>query len=199
MGSRELKKAATRQALVDAAARLFAERGVEGTTMEDIARAAGTSRTSVFNYFGYKEMILCELGARYVAEIAGRAHSTSQFQPTSPRELLLELVDTLAEIAERDPVILAAVARETIHQDPERRRLAAETMRYGEIVDATIQALIDSGELRDPSQRDTYARMMVDMVAGTVIRAGGDFPLSSLRSELHRAVDIMLDGVRARS
>ena len=50
-----------------------------------------------------------------------------------------------------------------------------------------------------PSQRDTYARMMVDMVAGTVIRAGGDFPLSSLRSELHRAVDIMLDGVRSHS
>jgi hypothetical protein len=41
--------------------------------------------------------------------------------------------------------------------------------------------------------------MMVDMVAGTVIRAGGDFPLSSLRSELHRTVDIMLDGIRAHS
>ena len=63
LGSRELKKAATRKALIDAAARLFAERGVEGTTMDDIARAAGTSRTSVFNYFGYKEMILCEIGA----------------------------------------------------------------------------------------------------------------------------------------
>lgn len=199
MGSRELKKAATRQALVDAAARLFAERGVERTTMDDIARAAGTSRTSVFNYFGYKEMILCELGARYVAEIAGRAQRSSQSKPRSAREMLLELVDTLAEIARRDPVILAAVARETIHQDPERRRLAAETMRYGEIVDATIDALVASGELRDPSQRDTYARMMVDMVAGTVIRAGGDFPLSRLRSELHRAVDIMLDGVRAHS
>jgi hypothetical protein len=37
--------------------------------------------------------------------------------------------------------------------------------------------------------------MMVDMVAGILIRAGGDFPRRSLRAELHRAVDIVLDGV----
>ncbi|HEX2141825.1 MAG TPA: TetR family transcriptional regulator, partial [Candidatus Limnocylindria bacterium] len=49
MGKRERRKAETREALIDAAARLFAEQGVEGTTMDDIARAAGTSRTSVFN------------------------------------------------------------------------------------------------------------------------------------------------------
>ena len=73
MGIRERKKASTRRALVDAAAQLFAERGVEATTMDDIARAAGLSRTSVFNYFGYKEMILCEIGARYVQEVAGPA------------------------------------------------------------------------------------------------------------------------------
>ena len=71
MGIRERKKADTRRALVDAASELFAERGVQATTMDDIALAAGMSRTSVFNYFGHKEMILCEIGARYVSEIAG--------------------------------------------------------------------------------------------------------------------------------
>src|ERR1044071_676499 len=71
MGVRERKKATSRKILVDAAAKLFAERGVEATTMDDIARAAGMSRTSVFNYFGYKEMLLCEIGARYVQEVAG--------------------------------------------------------------------------------------------------------------------------------
>ena len=71
MGIRERKKADTRRALVDAASELFAERGVQATTMDDIAEAAGMSRTSVFNYFGHKEMILCEIGARYVSEIAG--------------------------------------------------------------------------------------------------------------------------------
>src|SRR5918998_655134 len=103
MGSRELRKAATREALIDAAARLFAERGVERTTMDDIARAAGSSRTSVFNYFGYKEMILCEIGARYVAEIAGTAQAAVA-RKRSPKQQLLDMVDALAEIAARDPV-----------------------------------------------------------------------------------------------
>lgn len=194
VGSRELKKAATREALIDAAARLFAERGVERTTMDDIARAAGTSRTSVFNYFGYKEMIVCEIGARYVAEIAGKAQ-LAEGRQRSPKKQMQEMVDTLADIAERDPVIISAVARELMHQDPERRRQAAETMGYGEIVNGTLDGLAAAGLLREPSRRDSYARAMVDIVAGVLIRAGGDFPLRSLRAELHRSVDVMLEGV----
>ena len=73
MGIRERKKASVRERLVDAAAQLFLERGVDGTTMDDIAAAAGTSRTSVFNYFGYKEAILVEIGARYVRAIGAQA------------------------------------------------------------------------------------------------------------------------------
>jgi AcrR family transcriptional regulator len=193
VGSRALKKAATRQALVDAAARLFAERGVEGTTMDDIARAAGTSRTSVFNYFGYKEMILCEIGARYVAEIAGTARA-SRSRRSSARALLIDMVDTLAAIAQRDPVLLAAVAREMTHPDPVRRSQASETIGYGEIVDTTMDALQETGQLRDGRLRDSYARMIVDMVAGVLIRAGGDFPMDRLRTELHRNVDLFLNG-----
>jgi AcrR family transcriptional regulator len=191
MGSRELKKAATRKALVDAAARLFTQRGVDGTTMDDIARAAGTSRTSVFNYFGYKEMILCEIGARYVAELAGTSSAAAR---RSPRRRLVDMADTLAEIAMRDPQLVSAVAREMTHSDPERRRRAAETMRYGEIVDQTMDALREAGLLRDPRLRDSYARMMVDLVSGALIRAGGDYPMEQVRAELHRVVDLFLDG-----
>lgn len=194
VGSRELKKAATRTALIDAAARLFAERGVEGTTMDDIARAAGTSRTSVFNYFGYKEMILCEIGARYVAEIAGTARA-SRSRRTSPRALLMDMVDTLAAMAERDPALLAAVAREMTHPDLERRRQASETIGYGSIVGETMDSLEETGQLRDPSLRDSYARLIVDMTAGTLVRAGGEIPTGRLRTELHRNVDVFLSGV----
>ena len=198
MGSRELKKAATRTALVDAAARLFARRGVDGTTMDDIARAAGTSRTSVFNYFGYKEMILCEIGARYVAEIAGTADA-SRVRRRAPRALLIDMVDTLAEIAARDPVIVAAIAREMTHPDPKRRRQASETMGYPAVVDTTLDVLEDAGQLRDRRLRESYARMILDMVAGALVRVGGDFPMSQLRAELHRNVDVFLSGATSTS
>jgi hypothetical protein len=67
-------------------------------------------------------------------------------------------------------------------------------MRYGEIVDQTMDALREAGLLRDPRLRDSYARMIVDLVAGALVRAGGDYPLEQVRGELHRVVDLFLDG-----
>lgn len=197
MGSRELKKAATRAALVDAAAELFAQRGVDATTMEDIARAAGTSRTSVFNYFGYKEMILCEIGARYVADLLGTAQS-AQSQHRTPRGLLLDLVDTLVAISERDPTLVSAVAHEMMHPDPERRRQANLTMGYGFLIDGILDAFEQAGQLRDPRCRPSYGRMILDMTTGALIRVGGDFPRSRLRTELRRNVDVFLSGATGR-
>jgi AcrR family transcriptional regulator len=192
---RERRKAATREALIDAAARLFAERGVEGTTMDDIARAAGTSRTSVFNYFGYKEMLLCEIGARHVEEVRARANGTRSRR--SPRNNLYALTDALADLALREPELVTAVAREMTHPRPERRRAAAERMRYGELVDEALDMLSEGGRLREPRRRDAYARAVVDLMAGALVRAGGDFPRERLRGELRAKVDLFLDGALA--
>lgn len=57
-GLRERKKAATRQALYEAAVRLAAEHGVEHLTVEAIADAANVSRRTFSNYFASKEQAL---------------------------------------------------------------------------------------------------------------------------------------------
>ncbi|GAA3742933.1 AcrR family transcriptional regulator [Spinactinospora alkalitolerans] len=46
------------RAVVVTALRLFAERGYEATTMDDIAVAAGVSRSTLFRHFGSKDDIL---------------------------------------------------------------------------------------------------------------------------------------------
>ncbi|AUG82106.1 TetR family transcriptional regulator [Kitasatospora sp. MMS16-BH015] len=51
MGRRERKKAATRQALADAALRLFTERGYEEVGVREIADAADVSVTTLFKHF----------------------------------------------------------------------------------------------------------------------------------------------------
>lgn len=51
MGRRERKKAETRRALSEAAARLFLERGFEEVTVAEVAEEADTAVTTLFNHF----------------------------------------------------------------------------------------------------------------------------------------------------
>lgn len=76
-GLRERKKARTRQALSDAATRLFAERGFEAVTVADIAAAADVGVGTVFNYFRAKEDLFFDradtMEDALVAAVATRA------------------------------------------------------------------------------------------------------------------------------
>jgi AcrR family transcriptional regulator len=53
--------ARTRQQLLDAALDQFAQRGFHATVVDDIARAAGVSRATLYQYFDSREQIVTEL------------------------------------------------------------------------------------------------------------------------------------------
>ncbi|MGY1580312.1 TetR/AcrR family transcriptional regulator [Streptomyces sp. MN13] len=59
-GRREAHKAATRKALQEAAHRMFEERGYAGTTVRDIAAAAGVTERTFFRYFPSKEDLVLD-------------------------------------------------------------------------------------------------------------------------------------------
>jgi AcrR family transcriptional regulator len=65
--------ASTRDLLLDAAARLFAERGVDNVSIADIVRAAEQRNTSAVHYhFGNRDEILRALMLRHVDDLAAR-------------------------------------------------------------------------------------------------------------------------------
>ncbi|MFI9048108.1 TetR/AcrR family transcriptional regulator [Streptomyces sp. NPDC053427] len=62
-GRRERKKALTRQALADAALRLFTERGYDNVGVREVAEAADVSLSTLFKHFPGKEALVFDLDA----------------------------------------------------------------------------------------------------------------------------------------
>ena len=54
----------TKDKLIDVARKLFAQKGVENTTMNDIAIASGFGRRTLYTYFDSKEEIFMSYNAR---------------------------------------------------------------------------------------------------------------------------------------
>ncbi|MCZ9347518.1 TetR/AcrR family transcriptional regulator [Streptomyces sp. TRM76130] len=98
-GRRERKKAATRQAIADAALRLFLERGYDQVSVRDVAEAADVSVTTVFKHFSGKEALVFDQeesnDAALVAAVRERPPGTSV-----PDALRAHMLATWLPIAE---------------------------------------------------------------------------------------------------
>lgn len=94
-GLRERKRAETRGAIVRAATRLFLERGVAKTSIDDIAAEAGVARRTYFLHFPSKEDVLFHYLEGHVRRAAG---ALGDLPPSADaglgvRAMMAELVD----------------------------------------------------------------------------------------------------------
>ncbi|WP_258348747.1 TetR/AcrR family transcriptional regulator [Saccharopolyspora gregorii] len=80
-GLRERKKRATRQALQQAAVRLFREHGAISVTVEDICAAAEVSPRTFFNYFAAKEEVLVPWDPQTIAGTPQRVVDRPSVEP----------------------------------------------------------------------------------------------------------------------
>ncbi|WP_392895103.1 TetR/AcrR family transcriptional regulator [Streptomyces sp. LN699] len=87
-GRRERKKAATRQAIADAALSLFLERGYDAVGIREIADAADVSTTTLFKHFPVKEALVFDEDADQEARLlaAVRERPPGQSIPAALRE-----------------------------------------------------------------------------------------------------------------
>ncbi len=77
IGRRAQKKQETTNALIEAADKLFQERGFDATTVEDIAAAANISRRTFFRYFPTKEMVVFPYHEDRLADFLEALHAHS--------------------------------------------------------------------------------------------------------------------------
>ena len=91
---RELNKERRRTAILDAARLGFARDGVQATTMDDIAKDAQVSRTTLFNYFAGKGEILDHLVMEMHQDFFARIEECRKATPDVAERIMTAFVST---------------------------------------------------------------------------------------------------------
>jgi AcrR family transcriptional regulator len=149
-GLRERKKQRTREAIIEAALRLFDERGFEHTTIADIAEAADIAPRTFFGYFRSKEDVaFADFPADFEA-LAGRLRDRDENETAieALRSFIAEALEQ-ANLADERELCRKRVIKQSEVLDAHRRAL------MGRMEDLLAEALArdfgnQPGDLRPP-------------------------------------------------
>lgn len=193
---REEYAEATRQALVEAAGDLFAERGYAATSIEDIARAARVTRGALYHHFTGKQDVFEAVFEDLETRIVQRFPTFDAAQePGAVWQQVLAAFDAALDIC-----LEPRFQRIVLLDGPavlgwQRWRALAERYELGLIRDA-LTALVAAGLLR-PQPADLLARVLFAALseAALTIAAADDQPRT--RAEAGALLGLLLEGLRA--
>jgi len=189
--------------VLDAALKLFIERGFAATRVEDIAGEAGLSKGAVYLYFPSKEAILEGLVKRAVLPVANSALGVLQNYVGDPRPVIATALKLVAGRLSDDKLIAIPrlLIREMINF-PELAQMYREQV-IDRVVPA-IEALVRNG-MRDGYFRELDPELTLRSIVGPIIahvliaELFGMKPKGGL--EIDRLVDnhlaILFDGLSA--
>jgi len=100
----ERRRELTRTALVEAAADVFARRGFDGASLEEIAEAAGFTRGAIYSNFGNKEDLMLAVVERYNQTLVDSFSETlAQGKDVSKEEMTVSAAALWRDLIRRDP------------------------------------------------------------------------------------------------
>jgi AcrR family transcriptional regulator len=145
-GTLSAKGRQTREAIEQAARKLFAERGFHGTTLSDITSAAGRSPAVFYRYFADKEDLLAALAESFLHDIVTPS-GVSLHLPDSPDDnaFFTSVVTGYWNMFKQNIGIMIAVAQLAATQ-PRFAAVQNEFRRFGmDIVAASVRRAQEQG------------------------------------------------------
>jgi TetR/AcrR family transcriptional regulator, fatty acid metabolism regulator protein len=147
--ARDTKPSDKRARILEAAVKVFAERGFHSATVAEIARAAGVADGTIYLYFKSKDDLLLRLFDEKMTELLEEARTGLAAEKTAPARLRRFIQLHLA-LVERNPD-LASVLIVELRQSAQflkaadRNKLAA----YVDLIAEVVRAGQETGELLD--------------------------------------------------
>lgn len=152
-----------RQAVLDAARRLFAERGFEGTSLQDIASSVGVSKQAVLHHFPSKaelrEAVLAELLAHW-----GTVLPRLLFEATGGFRRFTTVFGALVRFFNDEPSWAKLVVREVLDRpEPTRTRLRTVVRPWIEAIAESVRAGQSADILREDADPEAWVTEMLQI------------------------------------
>ncbi len=158
MQAREPKGNDKRARILDAAIKVFAERGFHTATVAEIAKGAGVADGTIYLYFKGKDDLLLRLFDEKMTELLAEARAELSREKSAP-EKLRRFVELHLSLVERNPD-LASVLIVELRQSAQFLKAAdrAKLAAYVDLIAEVVKAGQESGELSESISPATVKR-----------------------------------------
>ncbi|MDQ4213231.1 TetR/AcrR family transcriptional regulator [Microbacterium capsulatum] len=181
-------RVSSRETIAEAACELFLEHGYEHTSIADISRRAGVSRSSFFNYFSSKSDVLWSgLDERIGTAVRVLAEPGAGADPARVEAVLAAILHGIAP----DPLALAFSNARAMGLEEELQRESA--LRQGRLAAALSEAARGAGveRIRADVLGAAYAvAVLSSLRVWAESGAGHGSPLEQLQHALPRITDL---------
>ncbi|MFE4857619.1 TetR/AcrR family transcriptional regulator [Streptomyces sp. NPDC056670] len=181
---RQVRAELTRQRILDAAARVFAEHGYAAGTTNRIAERARVSIGSLYQYYPNKDAILVELLTRHLdAGMAALSRHQDEPSPKSIEGVMRRQVRSAIENHRDDPQLLRVMFEQGPRAPELLARVAQHELRH---IAHTRRLLRGHPEVR-VADLDVAARLVVstvEMVVHRMMAGPGRIDIAHLEDEL---------------
>ncbi|MEU1592924.1 TetR/AcrR family transcriptional regulator [Streptomyces sp. NPDC005708] len=182
-----------RASLLEVAVAVFNERGYDGTSMEDLARRLGLSKSSIYHHVAGKEELL-SLAATRALDALFAVLDQSPAPDASATDRLRHVVRRSVEVLAAELPYVTLLLRIHGNSDTEQRALERRREFDHRVADLVIRAAAEGG-VRDDIDPHLASRLLFGTVNSLIewYRPDGDLPVTTLADSL---TTVLFDGLR---
>lgn len=164
------QRAMNRDAIIQAAVEMIIEKGFKASTMRGIAKSAGVSGATIYNYFPTKEAILYAYYDDRFAAAAEILEGMEDLGELSLQEHLQALFEELLGDFLEDREFLQATFRNVFFSmPPNHKNLQPIQDHFFGCVRGAFQAAVERGELEEQVFQELVVRLYWDYFMGVVV------------------------------
>ncbi len=196
-GRRERRTVETRERLFRAALDLFAKKGFNESTVEDITEAADVGKGTFFNYFPSKDHILLAFGEMQLAKLQAAIEEARRTHEPMP-QFLRSLGVRMTQEPTRHPGIIRTLLQAYLSTTPVREAMLDLQKRVHDLHTEIVRLGQEHGEIRNDLPAAEIAHVFRQTIFGTLLMWSlhGD---ATLHARIESAFNVLWSGLAPRN